>query len=96
MVVRLEFLFAFGPPKAPWRVVWGLVDLGGLLGAKITPRTCYVCKDVYECSLFFTECRMIIDMGMPHLNALERERLACLLARSRFVRDMPQRADLTA
>ena len=39
---------------------------------------------------------MIIDMGMPHLNALERERLACLLARSRFVRDMPQRADLTA
>ena len=45
---------------------------------------------------FFTECRTIIDMGMPHLNALERERLACLLARSRFVRDMPQRADLTA
>ena len=45
---------------------------------------------------FFTECRIIIDMGMPHLNGLERERLACLLARSRFVRDMPQRADLTA
>ena len=40
---------------------------------------------------FFTDCRLIIDMGMPHLNGLERERLACLLARSRFVRDMPHR-----
>ena len=71
-------------------------DLGGLLDAKTTPRTCYVCNDVYVCSLFFTDCRVIIDMGMPHLNGLERERLACLLARSRFVRDMPQRADLSA
>ena len=53
LVARLEFLFAFGPPKAPWCDVWGLVDLGGLLGANITPRTCYVCKDVYECSLFY-------------------------------------------
>ena len=90
MVVRLEFLFAFGSPKVPLRVVSGLLD------AKTTPRTCYVCNDVYVCSLFFTDCRVIIDMGMPHLNELERERLACLLARSRFVRDMPQRADLSA
>ena len=53
MVVRLEFLFAFGSPKAPG-VLFGVEsDLGGLLDAKITPRTCYVCKDVYECSLFF-------------------------------------------
>ena len=33
-------------------------------------------------------------MGMPHLNPLEREWLACLLARSRYTRDMPQRSDL--
>ena len=45
---------------------------------------------------FLTDCCLIIDMGMPHLNGLGRERLACLLARSRFVRDMPHRSDLTA
>ena len=43
-----------------------------------------------------TDCRLIIGMGMPHLNGLERERLECLLARSRFVRDIPHRSDLTA
>ena len=45
---------------------------------------------------FVTDCRLVIDMGMPYLNGLERERLACLLARSRFVRDMPHRSELTA
>ena len=45
---------------------------------------------------FVTDCRLVIDMGMPYLNGLERGRLACLLARSRFVRDMPHRSELTA
>ena len=40
---------------------------------------------------FLTECRSIINMGMPHLNPLERERLACLLVRSQYVKDMPQK-----
>ena len=44
--------------------------------------------------LFPTECRMILNMGMPHLNPLERERFACILVRSRYVGDMPKRSEL--
>ena len=49
-----------------------------------------------EYSFFLTDCRTVIGMGMPHLSPLERERLACLLARNRFVREMPHRSDLKA
>ena len=44
--------------------------------------------------LFSTECRTIINMGMPHLNPLERERLACLLVRIQYVKDMPKKFEL--
>ena len=52
--------------------------------------------NVGDKSFFFfsTEYRTIINMGMPHFNPLERERLACFLLRSRYVGDMPQRFEL--
>ena len=73
------------------------VNAGGLvLDLVFFTVCCSFVMMVMSIPSFLTDCRLIIDMGMPHLNGLERERLACLLARSRFVRDMPHRSDLTA
>ena len=45
-------------------------------------------------SFIKTDCLTIINMGMPHLTPLDRERLACFLAWSLHVKDMPQKSDL--